>query len=232
MASFLRGLKDSLSIVVGYLPIAFSFGVLAVQLGVPAWQAVAISAVVYAGASQFVMVSLFAAGGSAWAVVGVVLLMNLRHVFYGPSLLARLSLPSSALPRALLAFGLTDEVFAIAIGRFERSSDPHPDRRLFGLQMGAYASWVLGTAAGAGLGAALGQQPAAIEQGFRFVLPALFFALLLELRRSATLPQLAGAAAATLAATLVAPPHLAMLLGMVAGATLGLATSGTPGHAR
>ena len=53
----LRGLGDSLAIAAGYVPVAFSFGLAAVQVGLGAPWAVAISAIVFAGASQFVLVS-------------------------------------------------------------------------------------------------------------------------------------------------------------------------------
>jgi len=221
-AAFAGGLAESLSIAAGYLPIAFSFGLVSLRLGLPEWQPLAMSVLVYAGASQFVMASLLASGASAVMVAGVVILMNLRHVFYGPSLLSRLALPPSSLPRALLAFGLTDEVFALASSRAARLSTPHSDYWLLGLQLGAYLSWVGGTALGVGLGASLGVLPGALEHGFQFVLPALFLALVLELRTAAPRLLLPLVVLATLGAALLVPGHVALLVAMATGAGVAL----------
>lgn len=79
--AFSRGLLDSLSIGLGYVPVAISFGLAAVYADISPWVAVLVSVLVYAGASQFILVSLVASGSAALSIVGIVLLMNLRHFF-------------------------------------------------------------------------------------------------------------------------------------------------------
>ncbi|MCK0715366.1 AzlC family ABC transporter permease [Chromohalobacter sarecensis] len=213
-----RGLRESLSLVAGYAPIAFSFGVIAVQSGLRPWQAVGVSLLVFAGASQFVMVAMMAAGSGGLTVLSAVLMMNLRHLFYGPALATRLV----ALPRRLapwLAFGLTDEVFATAMAK--GVSRPLEPAWCLGLASGAYLAWVGGTALGASVGAGWASDGGYVAQALDFVLPALFLALLAQAWRRARWPVVAVAAGVTLLAMVWWPGHVAMLVGMLAGALVG-----------
>ncbi|ABE57752.1 MULTISPECIES: AzlC family ABC transporter permease [Chromohalobacter] len=213
-----RGLRDSVSLAVGYAPIAFSFGVISVQAGLSPWQAVAISLLVFAGASQFVMVAMMAAGSGGLTVLSAVVMMNLRHLFYGPALATRLT----SMPRRLapwLAFGLTDEVFATAMAK--GASRPLSPAWCLGLAAGAYLAWVGGTALGAGVGAGWASDGGYVAQALDFVLPALFLALLAQAWRRARWPVVAVAAGATLLGMVWWPGHVAMLVGMLAGAAVG-----------
>lgn len=219
MHPIVRGLADSASIAVGYFPVAFSFGLSAVHQQLSPLATVLISLLVFAGASQFVLVALLAAGGSALSVVSSVILMNVRHIFYGPSLLPHLG--QLRLPLPLLAFGLTDEVYASAIGRLTSLPDTQRSGWLLGLQGGAYSSWVLGTIAGALLGSQVGLESPALQQTLEFVLPALFFALLLEIMRQVRWPLLLMTLLVTALLLSLLPTHFAMLGGMLSGAALG-----------
>ncbi|WP_102069563.1 AzlC family ABC transporter permease [Pollutimonas nitritireducens] len=221
-SAFFRGLFDSLSIAVGYVPVAISFGLSAVYADIAPWIAVLISVLVYAGASQFILVSLVASGSGALSVVGIVLLMNLRHCFYGPVLMSRFNDAPRQLPVFVMAAGLTDEVFATAISKLDRQPAPEREHWYVGLQLGAYLSWVGGTAIGAFFGHDMLQGSPLLAQTAGFVLPALFFALLLEIRQLVPHLLLAGAALATVGASLVLPPYGAVIVGMLTGSLLGL----------
>jgi 4-azaleucine resistance transporter AzlC len=173
------GATGSLSIAAGYLPIAFSFGVAAIQAGLSPAVTVLISVLVYAGASQFLLISLLASGAGIWTALPTVMLMNARHVFYGPALVPSLLAPPQ-LRTPWLAYGLTDEVFATAMSKMRSVAAADREYWLLGLQAGAYASWVGGTLIGVLLVSEVGNWPLAVREGLSFVLPALFFALLLE----------------------------------------------------
>ncbi len=216
-----KGLTDSLSIGLGYFPIAVSFGLAAIQAGFPPWLAILVSLTVYAGAAQFVLVALAAAGAGAFGIISTVLLMNVRHLFYGPSILDKLGTALRRLPLPILAFGLTDEVYAASIGRLDRIAPEQRQGWYMGMQLGAYASWVSGTAVGALLGHQLGQQAPWLRETLDFVLPALFFALLLEILRHTRLRVTLGAMLATAALLMLLPGHIAMLGGLASGALLG-----------
>lgn len=226
-AAIFRGLFDSLSIAVGYVPVAISFGLASVHADIPPWIAVLISVLVYAGASQFILISLVASGSAALSIVGIVLLMNLRHCFYGPALLGKLKDSPRQLPMVAMAAGLTDEVFATAISKLYRQ--PASDREFWylGLQLGAYLAWVGGTAVGAFFGHDWLQDSPLLSQTIGFVLPALFFALLLEVRQLVPHYLLAGAALATVAALFMLPAYGAIVAGMLTGAVLGMRAPGS-----
>jgi len=220
ISPFLRGLFDSLSIAVGYVPVAISFGLAAVHADLSPLMAILVSMLVYAGASQFILVSLVASGGSAVSMVGIILLMNLRHIFYGPAVLMKLDGQRRRLPLFALAAGLTDEVFATAVSKLAYRPAQEREYWYAGLQLGAYSSWVAGTAIGAVFGQDLLRQSPVVSQALGFVLPALFFALLLEIRKIVPVSVLAAAAAATSMGLFLLPPYGAIIVGMLAGAFL------------
>lgn len=215
------GLRDSAPIMAGYFPIAVSFGLAALQAKVSVGMVIAISMLVFAGAAQFMLVTLAAAGASALGIITAVLLMNLRHLFYGPSLLPRLALQPRHAPMPLLAAGLTDEVFAAAMGKVDKVPAEQREGWYMGLELGAYIAWVGGTATGALLGHQLGTQAVWVQATLDFVLPALFFALLLEIVSHSRLRVTVSAMLVTLVLLPWLPGHWAMLGGMVAGAVLG-----------
>lgn len=225
---FRRGLWDGLSLIVGYFSIALSFGILAVRLGFSPFEAQFVSAVVYAGASQFALIGMLAAGASPWSVAGAVAAMNLRHLFYGPALLSQLPRHGERLPRPLLAFGMTDEVFALASGTITpaHGTPAHGERWLLGVQMAAYGAWLVGTAVGALAGQWGAARWPAVDAGLSFVLPALFLALLAQMLRPHHLLPLAVAAATALTLAPLLPGHVAMLLAMLAGGAVAVLRGG------
>jgi 4-azaleucine resistance transporter AzlC len=180
MQTFKKGFFASFPIILGYFPVAIAFGVSARGVGLSVVESVMISVLVFAGASQFALVSLLAAGTSAAMAAVASLMLNLRHLLYGLLLapvLRRVKL-SAAAP---LAFGLTDEVFATAISQLERIPEEKRTLWLLGLEAGAYLSWVFGTLLGAaGTSILLAISPA-FAPTLSFALPALFLVLLLPL---------------------------------------------------
>jgi 4-azaleucine resistance transporter AzlC len=218
---FLDGLAASLPVALGYMPIAFSFGVAATQAGLSATEAFALSLIIYAGASQFLALALLTSGAPVLVSAFTLIAMNLRHVLYGPALKRAAGSGASTRQAWVWAFGLTDEVFGQAMGALARGR-PFSESYMFGLGLGAYASWLAGTAAGAVAGGgALNGWPA-VEAGLGFMLPALFLALLLSILSRRALPVVAVAGAATVAGTLVLGPTAGILLGMVTGAVTGV----------
>jgi len=180
------------------------------------------SALIFAGASQFLLITLLAPGASLLAAIPTVLLMNARHLFYGPALLAQFTHPRHRLASPLLAFGLTDEVFAAAMNRLERIAPTEKERWYLGLQLGAYAAWVGGTALGVVLTSSFQDPPVLVREGLSFILPALFFVLLLELDVRRHQAVILGAALACALLMMILPPHHALALAMVIGAMLNL----------
>ncbi|MBX6396342.1 MAG: AzlC family ABC transporter permease [Alicyclobacillaceae bacterium] len=184
-----KGLKAALPVAASYIPIAIAFGVLAKQAGLPFSVVVGMSAMVYAGASQFMAVPMIAAGADPVAIILATGIINIRHAVMSLSLMARLP-HLGGLGRSVLAFGITDETFAVAA--MSRSA-PLSGRFLAALFGTAYAAWIGGTALGAGLSS---QIPPQIGQQLSIALYALFLYLLTGAVRESTdrlLPALIGA---------------------------------------
>jgi 4-azaleucine resistance transporter AzlC len=227
--AFLHGLAASLPIVMGYLPIAFSFGVAATRSGFSATDAFLLSLVIYAGASQFLALALLSSGAPVLVSAFTLIAMNLRHVLYGPALLRqaedqageRAGQKATTRHAWAWAWGLTDEVFGQALGalaRGQRFSEPY----MFGLGLGAYAAWVSGTVIGALAGGSALEGWPALSAGLGFMLPALFLALLLSILGRRQVPVIAVAGLVTVAVTLAVGATSGILLGMLAGAAAGL----------
>lgn len=200
----LRGLRDATPVILAYVPVGATLGVVAVSAGLPVWLAVLTSLVIYSGAAQFVFVTLAAALTGPPAMIVTLLLMNLRHALYGATL-GRAFARWREGPKWLGAWGLTDEVFAVLGARVNASvaEGAEIERVIrpayhYTLAFSAYAAWVGGTLAGALIGAAV---PPPVAAALTYALPALFLALLLNQRP--TSPQLAAALTGGLVAVAV-----------------------------
>ena len=182
---FSGGLKSSFPIVVGYLPVGFAFGVAAEGAQVGTLAAVFASLFIYAGASQFALVGLLKDSVPILSAALITLGLNLRHLLYGPGL-SRDTEEFSLRERLVAAFGLTDEVFAVACSRIGKMSRKSRFWWLIGLEFGAYLSWFCGTIAGSISGDLLLSHYSLLRPALSFALPALFLSLLLSMLNSST----------------------------------------------
>ena len=170
-----QGVLDGLPLLGGYIPVAISFGVIAVQAGFTTLEATLISVFIYAGASQFLLVAMVAAGSPSWSAVCMTMLVNVRHVVYAPNLVPYLT-QSKAWP--LLMHGLTDQIFAIAHTRLPQMADAEKVDWFKGVSLVAWVSWIAGTALGGIAGDSLAQKWPVLDSVMPFALPALFLVLL------------------------------------------------------
>lgn len=224
------GLVASLPIALAYFPVAVSFGVAAGKAGFTLAEAAFLSLFIYAGASQFLALALLAGGAPLLLSVLSLLAMNARHLIYAPALLAALG-PRAEVKRAWLwSFGLTDEVFASALGRVADPDHPWSERWMTGLGLGAYAAWVAGTVVGAALGGGAFEHFGAVDAALGFLLPALFLSLLLAMMSRRQLLAVAAAAVGfALGAALFSLTSgilIGMLLGGLAGAAVAARAAG------
>lgn len=173
--SWLVGAREAMPLLGGYIPVAISFGLIAVQSGFSSWEAVLISTLVYAGASQFLFVAMVAAGAPLWFVVVMTLLINARHVVYGPNIAPWLT-ASRWWP--WLMHGLTDQIFALSHVRLPQLQARDRMGWFIGVSVVAWFSWIGGTAVGAIAGKELTQRWPLLGEIMPFALPALFLVLL------------------------------------------------------
>ena len=175
-ASTTEGIKRAMPIVLGYVPVGFAYGVLAVKTGIPPLYAALLSVVLYAGSGQFVLVNLWGMGAGALSIILTVFVINLRHLLMAAALAPHLE-PLSRLQKALFAHELTDETFAVHISAFGRGR-PADAVTLFSCNLTAHSSWVLGSVLGVGFGSLLSDVR---PYGLDYALIAMFLALLVPM---------------------------------------------------
>lgn len=216
-ASFSAGVVDSLPIVIGYLPVAFAFGMNAVKLGFSQPEAIFISCVIYAGASQFVITTLLSAGMSLWVAALTVMAMDVRHLLYGPALRRYIDRPLAPGKTALWAFGLTDEVFAAAFAKLNKKPHNWSEPWMIGVALCAWLSWVIGTWAGTLSANGLLDAYPAVEAALTFMLPALFLSFLLSAFQRRQSLVLVLALTGALGGLLLVSIPVAILAGLLGG---------------
>jgi 4-azaleucine resistance transporter AzlC len=217
LAGFRAGCRAATPVILGYLPIAVAYGVLARQAGISPLMTVLMSVMVFAGSSQFIGVSMIGSGASSGLIIMTTFLVNLRHMLMSASLspyyckFAKKWLP-------ILAFGLTDETFALASTAFREQ--PRDEGYVFGLQLASYLSWVTGSLLGAVLAGTL---TAVSTLGFEFVLYAMFiFLLVMQLSDHKMLLVALFSGGAALMGAKFLPGHWFIILATILGATLGV----------
>lgn len=216
------GFVASLPLAPSVFVYATVFGGLAVQSGLRPLEAWGMSLLVFAGAAQFVAVPMLAAGASPLAIIATTYVVNMRHYLMA----ATLAPAFQAFPRpwlALIAHGISDESFAVAVAR----RNP-PDPWCFvGSVLAIAGSFFAGVPVGTQLGG-LVADPA--RWGLDFAFPAVFLALgAAQLRRRADgLVALASAAlSVTIALVLPGNWHI-VLAGVVVSGLAALALEPEP----
>lgn len=195
-------LSSSAPVAMGYVPLGTVFGFLLVQAGGPWWTAPLASLLVFAGAAQFMALPMLAAGAPIGALALATLVVNLRHIFYGLSLLNMM--PRHRLARGYLIWALTDENYAL-ITTMPAGTSAGRMVAVAGLN---HFWWVLGST----LGALLGLQAPNAVQGVEFSLSALFAVLAVEQwRATRRVGPMLIALAAYAGARLLAPEQALLL---------------------
>lgn len=168
---FVRGMAHGVPIMLGYLSVSFGFGILAVRLGLPVLGTVAISATNLTSAGQAAGVEIIAAGGTLLEMALTQLVINLRYALMGFSLSQKLDESFTTPRRLLVSFGITDEIYAVAISQPERLTATY----MLGLILTPMLGWITGTALGAAAGQLL---PAVVSDAMGIVLYGMFLAII------------------------------------------------------
>lgn len=169
-----QGFAVGLPIIIGYIPVAITYGVLAKQSGLSLIELTLMSMLVYAGASQFMGANMIAVGAGAAEIIIATFVLNFRHFVMSLSVMNVLK-PLKMRAKLPLSLGLTDESFAVA------SLHPQPSREKNGylfygtIFVSAYLSWVFGSLVGGLMGDFI---PGQLSQSMGIALYALFIGLL------------------------------------------------------
>src|SRR5690349_12347925 len=216
LGDFRAGFVATMPLWLGAAPFGAIYAVSALAAGLSWAQTLAMSLFVFAGASQFTAVGLFAAGASPFAVVLTTLIINARHALLAASLapFVREARPGT---KALLAFQLTDESYAIGMRRWLEGSSSLAYQ--FGANLSMYVIWQFSTIAGILLGNLI-PNPAAY--GLDLIFPLTFIGLLVPLLRDRVSVMVALLAAGlTIGGALLLPGSLYLLLAGIVASGVG-----------
>lgn len=170
--NFYNGFKDGLPIALGYLSVSFAFGILAIEKGLPIWSPILISLSNFTGTGQFVGVGLIASGTAILEIAFTILIINIRYLLMSLSLSQKLPDNINLLQRLIIAFGNTDEIFAVSMQQKKSLNFNY----MLGLILCAYLGWNFGTLLGAIASNAL---PIDIRNALSIAIYGMFIAIII-----------------------------------------------------
>lgn len=141
---YLQGVRDGAPVILGVVPVALAYAILAGEAGFNAVETIAMSVFVLAGSSQIMAVGMYSLGALAFAIILATFILNLRHLIMSTCILNQVKKSPVGL-KLLAAYGVTDETFAL----FTTSEEEK--RTIFyfyGLVTAVASPWILGTAVG------------------------------------------------------------------------------------
>ncbi|MBE7027219.1 MAG: AzlC family ABC transporter permease [Ruminococcaceae bacterium] len=169
--TFSKGVRDGLPIALGYLSVSFAFGMICMQNGLPAWAPILISLTNFTGTGQFAGADLIVAGAAFAEIAFTVLIINMRYLLMSLSLSQKLEQKMPVIKRLAIAFGNTDEIFAVAM----RQNGELNFTYMMGLILSAFSGWVSGTVLGVFASSFL---PASLQSALGIAIYAMFIAII------------------------------------------------------
>ncbi len=171
--AFKKAFPYTIPVLTGYLFIGTAFGVMYAEIGYSFLWAILMSILVFAGSGQYLAVNFFVPGYSFLQVIFLTFMVNIRHVFYGLSLVERFNRFGKS--RWYMIFGLTDETYSL-LCTTNVPEDVDEEKFLLAITLLDHSYWVIGSAVGAIAGTVL---PISSE-GIEFAMTALFVVIFIE----------------------------------------------------
>ncbi len=171
--AFAAAFPHTLPVLAGYLFIGMAFGVMIQEKGYHALWAMFMSLVIYAGSGQYLAVSFFAPQVNFFQIILMEFMVNIRHIFYGLSLIGRFE--NTGKKKPYLIFSLTDETYSLYFIT-KTPAGVREDQFLFAIAVLDHSYWILGS----GIGALLGRLLPFNAAGIDFAMTALFLVILAE----------------------------------------------------
>jgi branched chain amino acid efflux pump len=222
-----RLLVDAMGIVASSVGFGFVYGLSAREAGFSPIEAIAMSLIVFGGASQFAAVG-YVASGLAWpAIMLLTGLLNARHLLYSAALapwLRDVPLPR----RAVAAHFVTDEAFALSVAHFRRLGRTDEWGYWIAAIVATFIPWNLATAAGVYVG---GQIPDPARFGVDIIFPAAMIGLSVGLitGRRELVAAIVGAGVGVVVA-LLSSPAVGVITGGLVGPAAGLLVPSAAAH--
>ena len=167
--SFASGLAAGLPIGLGYFAVAFSLGIRAKAIGMTPFQGFLVSLLCNASAGEYAGFTAIAAGAGLLELALVTLVANARYLLMSAALSQKFDPRTPFVHRFLVAFDVTDEIFALGIAR-EGYLDPF---YMYGVFVLPLCGWSTGTALGIVMGSVL---PARLVSALGVALYGMFIA--------------------------------------------------------
>lgn len=168
--TYKQGLKDGIPIALGYFAVSFAFGVSVVSGGLEWYIATIMSFTNLTSAGQFAGATVILAMGSVFEILLTQLVINSRYFLMSITLSQRLDRNFTLLDRFLVSYGITDEIFGVAVSKKQAVSKEY----MYGLILLPVIFWTLGTLTGAIAGNFL---PEIILNSLSIALYAMFIAI-------------------------------------------------------
>lgn len=172
---FIKGMKDCVPTIFGYLSLGIACGVLSKSCGLTLLEAMGMSAFIYGGSSQFIASSMILSSASVPSVVFTIFFVNFRHLFMSASM-APYFKKNSFLKNLFIGALLTDETFVVASAEGLKSKKIN-NLWMIGLNIAAYVNWIVATGIGVLIGSII---PDYKVLGLDFALTAMFIGLLVS----------------------------------------------------
>ena len=141
---YLKGIKDGMPIFMGYLAVSFTFGIQARMQGLTVFQSGLLSWTNVTSAGQFAGLTSIATQAALLEVIFTQFMINSRYMLMSSALSQKISPATPFYKRALMAAGVTDEVFGLSIAYPGELKPIYT----YGLMTSAIPGWVLGTVLG------------------------------------------------------------------------------------
>ncbi len=189
--AFRKAFPYTIPVLTGYLFIGIAFGVMYAEKGYSFLWAILMSSLVYAGSAQYLAVNFFVPGISFLQVIFLIFMVNVRHVFYGVSLLERFNRLGKS--RWYMIFALTDETYSL-LCTTKVPEDVEESKFLLAISIMNHLYWVLGSA----IGGIAGDLLPINSEGIDFAMTALFVVIFVEqwMERKNRIPELIGVSVA------------------------------------
>ena len=166
------GLKRGVPIALGYVPVSFAFGLMAVSGGLSPWLAIFISLSNLTSAGQFAGTHLIIQNAGYIEITLTTFVINIRYMLMSLSLSQKLDSKVTLLERLIFSFGITDETFAVAAAEKMELTYGY----MMGLISGPIIGWTTGTALGAFICSAL---PKSFSDALGIALYGMFLAIII-----------------------------------------------------
>lgn len=168
--TYKQGIKDGIPIALGYFAVSFAFGVSVVSQGLPWFVATVMSFTNLTSAGQFAGASVIIAMGTIFEILLTQVVINARYFLMSITLSQRLDDKVTLLDRFLISYGITDEIFGVAVSK----KVPVSKEYMYGLILLPMIFWTLGTLTGAIAGNFL---PEMVLNSLSIALYAMFIAI-------------------------------------------------------